>query len=67
MATYRVDRARCTRCGEIFHSSKCPHNNTLDVTLSEEEAARIRARYAFGKLYNPDHDTTSYRDAYTKP
>lgn len=28
-----------------------------------EEAERVRARYALGKLHNPNHDTTSYRDS----
>jgi hypothetical protein len=30
--------------------------------MTDEEAERVKARYAFGVLHNPDHDTTSYRD-----
>lgn len=54
----------CARCGEEVWTSRCVHpiQCTADVTISVEEVERIRARYAWGKLYNPDHDTTSYRD-----
>jgi hypothetical protein len=31
--------------------------------MSDAEAERVQARYALGKRSNPDHDTTSYRDA----
>jgi hypothetical protein len=51
---------RCSRCAEYYYG--CPHVNTLTLDMSTEEATRVRARYAFGKLHNPDHDTTSYRD-----
>ena len=52
---------RCARCGEQFQ--QCFHVNTAVKDMSDEEAARVKARYAFGQLHNPDHDTTSYRDA----
>lgn len=32
--------------------------------MSDQEAERVKARYALGKRTNPDHDETSYRDKY---
>lgn len=52
----------CTRCGEHPFIGNCVHPLSLAKVISREEAERIRARYALGKRYNPDHDTTSYRD-----
>lgn len=52
----------CVRCGEPAYSDKCVHPVGLHTEISRDEAQRIRARYALGKLHNPDHDTTSYRD-----
>jgi hypothetical protein len=53
--------ARCARCGQPW--PKCQHTDgLLTRTMSGEEVTRVKARYAFGKLHNPDHDTTSYRD-----
>jgi hypothetical protein len=51
---------RCSHCGGLYYG--CPHVNTLTLDMSNEEAERVAARHAFGKLHNPDHDTTSYRD-----
>lgn len=53
----------CARCGEVYASNKCPHHGTYARDISAAEAERVRARYALGKRSNPDHDTTSYRDA----
>lgn len=51
----------CRRCGEPPH--KCRHGFTVGHhTTDPAHAARIRARYALGRIYNPDHDTTSYTD-----
>lgn len=58
----------CARCGCLYFTfpemptAPCVHVNTADPEIGPEEAERIRARYAFGKLHNPDHDTTSYTD-----
>lgn len=30
--------------------------------MDDDEAARVKARYAFGKRFNPNHDEASYRD-----
>ncbi len=48
----------CARCGEVL---PCTHINCSTVDDSEH-ALRIRARYALGRVHNPDHDTTDYRD-----
>lgn len=53
-------RLRCARCGQFYDT--CVHLNCGVLDMSEEEAQRVQARYAFGRLHNPDHDTTSYRD-----
>lgn len=50
----------CSRCGEKFWG--CPHHGTLAYDITAAEAERIRARYALGKLHNPEHDTANYRD-----
>lgn len=50
--------AWCGRCGERV---PCHHLNCSTIT-DADHAERIRARYAFGKLYNPDHDTATYTD-----
>lgn len=53
----------CNRCGQdMLHCIHAFHTNP-GLISDPEHAQRIRARYAFGKLYNPDHDTTSYVDA----
>ena|SRR5674476_102281 len=49
----------CARCGSDM-AQCCVHE--VAVVWNGVHAERIRARYAFGKLYNPDHDQTSYRD-----
>lgn len=49
----------CSRCGQLY--DQCQHINTMG-TADEEHAARIRARYAIGKRFNPDHDTAAYTD-----
>lgn len=56
------ERARCRRCGRFYRA--CPHLGTGDRenVIDEEHAARIRARHAFGRLHNPDHDTADYTD-----
>lgn len=51
---------RCSRCGQLF--VECIHFRTGVNDMSDAEAVRVQARYAFGKRHNPDHDTTSYRD-----
>jgi hypothetical protein len=58
----------CSRCGSPFMA--CPHiwatgpyEPGVTITRDKEKAARIAARYAFGRRFNPDHDTTSYDDA----
>lgn len=50
----------CTRCGQLY--DQCRHINT-GFTTSDDHAARIRARYAIGERFNPDHDTADYTDA----
>lgn len=52
----------CVRCGKTYDA--CKHLNTHRVVedATPERVARIRAAYAFGKRFNPDHDTTSYYD-----
>lgn len=57
-----LERLRCARCGDLFYGNTCVHNGTAVEDMTDDEAKRVRARYAFGKLHNPDHDTTSYRD-----
>lgn len=54
----------CARCGVFSINSlgACVHPVTCIQIIKHDEAERIRARYALGKLHNPDHDTTSYRD-----
>lgn len=61
---------RCSRCGQDWWwrwrydgNANCVHTIGCKVVdMSDEEAERVRARYAFGKLHNPDHDNASYRD-----
>jgi hypothetical protein len=53
---------RCGRCGAPYYTGGCYHLNTARPTISAAEGDRMRARWAYGKLFNPDHDTTSYRD-----
>lgn len=58
-------RLHCKRCGEFY--DHCKHTNTYDCALAggeitPEHAERIRARYAFGREHNPDHDTADYTD-----
>lgn len=53
---------RCRRCGERFFGTSCKHFGTPTTDMTHEEAERVKARYALGKRFNPDHDTTSYRD-----
>ncbi len=48
----------CCRCGEVV---PC-HHVSCDVIEDPDHAERIRARYAFGKRYNPDHDEAIYTD-----
>lgn len=58
-------RSRCARCGEnwIWFGQRCGHpENCRVLDMGSHEAERVKTRYAFGKRYNPDHDTTSYRD-----
>jgi hypothetical protein len=50
---------RCGRCGDWFY--RCPHIG-VPVKMADEEAERVRARYAIGRRLNPEHDVTSYRD-----
>jgi hypothetical protein len=55
----------CGRCGELYIDvTKCPHHGTSAHDLDLEEAIRIRARYAFAKQFDPEHDEeeSSYRD-----
>jgi hypothetical protein len=52
----------CARCGNRYLAEACVHTGTHDAKIGDEEAARIRARYTFGKRFNPAHDETSYRD-----
>lgn len=47
------------RCGKFY--DRCKHINTA-MKMSPEHADRIKARYALGKMFNPDHDNTSYTD-----
>ena len=54
---------RCARCGDWYPA--CPHTGTHVYDGTDDEAARVRARYALGRRHNPDHDTTSYRDGKT--
>lgn len=55
-------RLRCARCGDLFYGNTCVHNGTAVEDMTDDEAARVRARYAIGKKHNPNHDETSYRD-----
>lgn len=60
---------RCGRCGEDWDPPhirrNCVHPFTCRVIdMSDQEAERVKARYALGKRTNPDHDETSYRDKY---
>ncbi len=48
----------CTRCGQRY--DRCLHLNTHRDDIAPEHAERIRAAYALGKRFNPDHDGTSY-------
>ena len=50
----------CCRCGVKYRN--CPHLNTVDASIDDAHAERIRARYAWGREFNPDHDETSYTD-----
>lgn len=53
----------CARCGEhAYHPLSCVHLPFYLAVMSRDEAMRVRARYALGKLHNPEHDITSYRD-----
>ncbi|MDE2106576.1 MAG: hypothetical protein KGL39_55690 [Patescibacteria group bacterium] len=51
---------RCARCGEIWVT--CTHTGTAVEDMDDDEASRVKARYALGRHFNPDHDAASYRD-----
>lgn len=53
---------RCDRCGSPYFSEQCVHINTANPDITVAEGNRMRARWAYGRRFNPDHDTTSYRD-----
>jgi hypothetical protein len=56
----------CIRCGQPYNSvtddcrAPCVHSNTMVHYVDAEHARRVQVAYAFGKRFNPDHDTTSY-------
>jgi hypothetical protein len=52
-------RQFCCRCGQL--DEHCPHLNCA-TTFDAEHAARIKARYAIGKRFDPNHDTADYTD-----
>ncbi|HEY1216720.1 MAG TPA: hypothetical protein VGE93_24105 [Bryobacteraceae bacterium] len=52
----------CARCGRAAWALCFHPVHLLREDITPDEAERIRARYALGKQFNPDHDTTSYRD-----
>lgn len=60
----------CARCGQLYYACGgstggagiCIHTGTRVYNIDQEHAVRIQARYAFGKLHNPDHDETRYTD-----
>jgi hypothetical protein len=51
--------AFCCRCGQLY--DHCMHINCT-TTGDDEHAERIRARYAIGKEFNPEHDSADYTD-----
>jgi hypothetical protein len=57
-----IENLRCARCGKKYYGDGCIHTHTAVDDMTDEEAKRVQARYALGKLHNPDHDTANYRD-----
>lgn len=52
----------CPRCGLDPDDIKCVHTFIKGVIMTADEASHVRARYEIDRRFNPDHDTTSYRD-----
>lgn len=52
----------CRRCGHNYVTCQHTGTNAPMETIAPEHAKRIRAAYELGRLYNPDHDTTSYEE-----
>lgn len=53
----------CRRCGQASPTGYllCVHRGEcVGITEDRERALRTRARYEFGKRFNPEHDTTDY-------
>lgn len=61
----------CARCGGLYsimrHDSTCVHGIECVKIMDEAHWARLKAAYAFGKRFNPDHDTTSYFEQTREP
>jgi hypothetical protein len=55
-----ADNHYCIRCGRL--PLQCVHGWSLAMVADRAHADRIAARYAFGKLHDPDHDTADYTD-----
>lgn len=55
----QLSRGHCRRCGDRY--MHCFHFGTFDADISVVHAARIAARYAIGRQFDPaGHDTNDY-------
>jgi hypothetical protein len=46
--------------GSVWWTIKTGHS--IDICQRRRAVVTVNARYALGKLHDPEHDTTSYRD-----